>query len=97
MLAGKIGKQLMSQVPGGCDDEIGGRIRIAVVILHHLAIKALDGVARTQDRLAERMVLPEIRGEDLMHEIIGIVLVHFEFFEDHALFLDHIVFAEKGV
>src|SRR4029077_12702788 len=33
--------------------------------------------------LAQRMVLPEVLGEDFINKVIRIVLIHFDFFQNH--------------
>jgi hypothetical protein len=43
------------------------------------------------------MVLPKILGEYLVNEIVGIVLVHLDLFEDHAAFAGDVAGIEDGV
>jgi hypothetical protein len=43
------------------------------------------------------MIFPEILGEDFVDEVIGIVFVHFDFFEDHAAFAGDVIGGECGM
>src|SRR5581483_1665054 len=45
-----------------------------------------DRLLGSKDRFAEGVILPEVLGEDLMYEVVWAVLVHFDFFQDHAAF-----------
>ena len=46
----------------------------------------LDAVLRAENWPAERVPLPERLREDLVHEVVGRVLDHLDFFEDDLLF-----------
>src|SRR5205085_11712191 len=48
-------------------------------------------------RSAQCMVLPEVLGKDLMDQIIRIVLIHLDLFQDDALFPRNIFGIEDGV
>ncbi len=87
----------MLQIAGGRDQQVGRCVNAAIVILHHRLIEALDGLARTENRLAERVVLPEVRRKDLVDKIIGAVRVHLDFFEDYAFFLLDVLIAKCGI
>ena len=43
------------------------------------------------------MVLPETLGEDFVDEVVGIVLVHFYFFENDAALFGDIASIEDGI
>ena len=43
------------------------------------------------------MIFPEILGKDLVDEVIGIILVHLDLFEDHAALAGNVVCRECGV
>src|ERR1039457_2595858 len=50
-----------------------------------------------RERQAESVVLPETLGEDFVDEVVGIVLIHFYFFEDDAALLRDIAGIEDGM
>ncbi len=60
-------------------------------------LEALHGFFGAQDRLAERMILPEILGKDFVDEIVGIIFVHLDLFDDHAAFADDVGGIEDGI
>ena len=60
MLAHQVHQAVVGQVAGRGDDQVGGRVDVRVVVVDGLAVEALHGLARAQDRLAERVVLPEV-------------------------------------
>ncbi len=74
-----------------------GREAGGVEGLRRLAGEAGDGLRRAQDRAAERLVLEEALGEDLVHQVVGVVLVHLDLFEDDALFAGEVVCVEDRV
>ena len=43
------------------------------------------------------MVLPEILGKDFMHQIIRIVLIHLDLFQNHALFAGNVLGIESWI
>ena len=87
----------MRQIARGRDQQVGRRVNFAIVILNHRLIEALDGLARAQNRLAERVILPEVRRKNLVDQIVGTVRVHLDFFENDAFFLLDVFVAECGV
>ena len=62
-----------------------------------MLIEAADGLRGAQDRFAERMVLPEILGEELVDQDVGIVLVDLDLFEDDAAFALDFGGGEDGI
>ena len=60
-------------------------------------LEAADGFAGAEDGLAERVALPEILHEDFVDQRVGIVLVHLDFFEDHAALAGDFFGGEDGV
>ena len=43
------------------------------------------------------MIFPEVLGEDFVDEVVGIVFVHFDFFEDHAPLAGDVLGGERGM
>src|SRR4029077_7195098 len=86
MLDHQIDEGSMFQMAGSGDDDVAGRKAMAVGIEHGLALEALHGFLRPQDGLSQRMILPEVLGEDLVDKVVWIVLIHFDLFDDYATF-----------
>src|SRR5580700_9498405 len=57
---------------------------VTVSFDHRCPFEALYSFFRAQDRLAQRMILPKVLSKDFVDQIIGIILVHFDLFHDHA-------------
>ena len=83
-LGRKVDELLVLQMAGGGNDQIAGRKTLPVEIQHRIALELPDRVLGSEDRLAQGVVFPETLGKDFVDQIVGIVLVHFYFFEDHA-------------
>ena len=43
------------------------------------------------------MVFPETLGENLVHQVVGVVLVHLDLFENHATLARDVFVVENGV
>ena len=54
-----------------------------VIAVQQLLIEAAHRVLGSGDGLAQRMIFPEILREDLVDQVIGIVLIHLDLFQDH--------------
>ena len=50
-----------------------------------LGRNTVDGRLRSKDGTTERVVRPKALGEQLMHEVVGNVLDHLDFLDDHLL------------
>jgi hypothetical protein len=77
----------MGEIPRGSNDEVCGRIHRVIVSADPLRVETADGLTGTQNGLAEGVVFPKVGGKDLMDQVIGAVRLHFDLFEDDALFL----------
>ena len=84
MFGHQVHELLVLQMTGGGNDHVAGRKTLLVEIQHRIALELLDRVFGPEDGLAQRMVFPEILGKDFVDQVVGIVLVHLDFFEDHA-------------
>ena len=82
----EIDEVIVIEMPGGGYDDVAGSEAVRVGVEHGLALEFLYGFFGAEDRLAERMVFPEVLRENFVDEIIGIVLVHLDLFEDDAAF-----------
>ena len=97
MFFDKLDKVFVIEVSGRADDEIAGREVVSVEAVDHGTLEFLHGVARAQNRQAEGVVLPETLGEDFVDEVVGIVLIHFYFFENDAALLRDVAGIEDGM
>ena len=60
-------------------------VKTVVVVGEKLLLpQPFHGLRRAQDRLAQRMPLPETLREQLVHQHVGIVFVDLDFFKNHA-------------
>ncbi len=97
MLARQFHQASVIQIAGGGDQDIGRRVITPVIIADHPLIERANGVLAADDGLAERMILIEIAGEDIVQKIFGIVHLHLQLFQDDALFLLDVLFAKQRV
>ncbi len=81
----------MIEIAGRGNDEIAGREALLVEIQHGGLLKGANRFLGAEDRFTERMILPEILGKDLMDQILGAILVHLDFFQNHATFTNDIL------
>src|ERR1700688_3027619 len=84
MFGNEIDKFFVIEVAGGADDKISGGEVVAVETRDHGTVEFLDRFPGSQNRQAKRVIFPETLGEDFVDQIVGIVLIHFYFFEDDA-------------
>ncbi len=82
---------------GGGDDHVAGHETLLVKIPHRVALELLDRILGPQDGLAQRMIFPEILGEDFVDQVVGIVLVHLYFFEDDAALAADVIGIEHRI
>ena len=94
MLGHQFHELFVLQMAGGGNDHVAGRKTLFVKIQHRIALEFLDRIFGPQDRLAQGMIFPEILGKDFVDQVVGIVLVHFYFFEDHAALAADVVGVE---
>ena len=93
----QLHKVIVIQMSGGRDDYISWDKALTIKIHHRVALECLDRVAGAQDGPAQRMVFPEILGEDFVDEVVGTVLVHFDFFQNHPALAGNVVGGESGI
>jgi hypothetical protein len=79
------------------DHEVRRDVRLREVFLQRLLVEGADALRGAEDRPAERMVVPEALGENLVDQIVGRVLDHLDLFEDHLLFALDVFFREQRV
>ena len=82
-------------MPGGGYDDVAGREAVSIGLEHGLTLEFLHRFFCAQDWLAEGMIFPEILGKDFVDEVVGIVLVHLDLFENHAAFAGDILGGER--
>src|ERR1017187_6840405 len=84
-------------MPGGGEDHVARGEAAGVKVENDLLVEAGDGLHRSEDRAAKRMALPEVLGEGLVDEVVGVVLVHLDLFEDDSLLAGDVFGGESGV
>src|SRR5690348_10507270 len=77
-------KVLVLQMSGSRDDEVPRRKALLVKPENRWAFKASHRIARAENWSSQRMVLPKILREDFVNEVVRIVLIHFDLFQDYA-------------
>src|SRR6185369_9418910 len=82
----QVHEPVVLQVPGDRDNHVVGNEEAPVIVEQDLLLKPLDRILGAENRLAQRMIFPEVLRENLMHEVVGIVLVHLDLFEDYSAF-----------
>jgi len=97
MFGDEFNEMLVIEVSGGADDEIAGGKVVPVEAGDDGALELLHGLARAQNRQAEGVVFPETLREDFVDEVVGVVLIHFDFFEDDAAFFGDVGSIEDGM
>ena len=95
---GDLGDEgVVMEVAGGGEDHVARGKAAGVVVEDDVLVEAGDGLDRAQDGAAEGVALPEVLGEGFVDEIVGIVLVHLDLFEDDAALAGDVVGGEGGV
>src|ERR1700674_558203 len=97
MFLDEFDKVLLVEVTVNTDNEIAGSEVVSIKAGDDGPLEFFYGVARAQDRQTKSMVLPETLGEDFVDEVVGIILVHFYFFEDDAALARDIAAIEDGM
>ena len=59
---------------------------LSVEIHHSDRDRTFHRVLGAENRLAQGMVLPEVLGENFVDQIVRAILIHLDFFENHAPF-----------
>src|SRR5579864_4131228 len=83
VLANQLDEAIVIQMPGGCDNHVAWSEALAVELMHRRPFETPHGIAGSQDRTAQWMVFPKILREDFVDEVVGIVLVHLDFFQNN--------------
>ena len=95
ILARQANQRLVREIAGRRYDHVGGRVDGGIIIAHGGLIELADGLGRAQDRLAQRMVFPEVGREDLLHQVIGAIGLHLDLFQNDALFFLDVFVAKQ--
>ena len=72
------------QVAGRGEDHVAAVKAVAVVVEELLLVEPAHRLGGAEDRLAQRMVLPETLREQFVHQHVGIVFVDLDLFQNHA-------------
>src|ERR1043166_6356181 len=81
----------------GCaDDDVARHKTLTVKFTYWCRCESFYSFFRPQDRPSQCMVFPEILGKDFVDEVIRIVLIHFDFFENNSALTFDILGLEDG-
>ena len=92
--ADQLPEPIVLHVSGRRHDEVAGHIGPSKVLAKRLLGERPNRLAGAKNGSAERVALPEMLGEQLVHQVVGRVLDHLDLFDDH-LFLALDVFLVK--
>ena len=93
----QIDERVVFEIAGRGEDHVGAREVLAVVVEQGVLLEAAYGLLGPQNRFAQGVVLPEILGKDLVHQVVGIVLVHLDLFENDAPLAENVLIVEDWV
>ncbi len=62
-------------------------VNIPVIAVERVAIKAFDGRLATKNGPSQRMVAPEVADERLVHQVLRVIHLHLQLFQNDALLL----------
>ena len=74
----------MLQIAGGREDHVPAQEAAFVIAEELVLIELAHRGGGAQNGLAQWMILPEVLGEELVHQHVGIVFVDLDLFENHA-------------
>ena len=75
---------LMPQVPRRRDNQVARGKTLLMKLDYGRTFESPHSLLGPQYRFAQRVIFPEVLSENLVHEIVGVVLIHFYFFENDA-------------
>ena len=81
-----LDKLVVLKIAGGREDHVATEEALLVVAEELVLIEFAHSGCGAQNRLPQRMVLPEVLREELVNEDVRIVFVDLDFLEDHAAF-----------
>ncbi len=93
----QIDKGVVLQIARGGENHVVAGETLAIVIEQNILLEAAHRLLRPQDRFSQGMVLPEILRENLVHQIVGVVLVHLDLFENHSTLTHDVIVVEDRV
>src|SRR5256712_2275919 len=97
VLGNELHKALMIQISGSRNNHVSRGKALAVEVHNRHALESPDGVASSKNRPPQRMIFPEILGENFMDQVVGIVLVHLDFFQNYSAFASYVLDIENGI
>src|SRR5215469_18085729 len=85
-LLNQVNKFCVIQVPRSGDDDVVRPEPLPIETEQVFLPERAYCLLGSQNGFAQWMIFPEVLGEDLVDEVVGIVFVHLDLFQDHALF-----------
>src|SRR2546422_139287 len=95
--AEQLDDTVMGDVARHRDDDSRWDVLLGEMAERRLAVIAGHRLAGSQDRAAERVPLPNLRGEEIVDDVVGRVLYHLDLLEDHRLLTLELVGVEERV
>src|SRR3984957_13958065 len=83
VLGDQLDEAVMIQIAGGRNNNVSGREAMGVSIQNGSALELLHRFFGSKNRFSQRVIFPEILREDFVDEIIRVILVHLDLFENH--------------
>src|SRR5215469_13726078 len=97
VLVHKIDEVGVIQVAGGRYDQVPWNEPLPIQIEDDWLLESSHRFFGSEYRFAQRVIFPEILREDLVHEVVGIILVHLDLFEDDAALANDVLNGEDGI
>src|SRR5579859_6229111 len=96
-LSHQIYKVLMIQASCSRNDHVARIKETSVVVEQHLLLELSNSFFRPENWLPQRMIFPEVLRENLVDKVVRTVLVHFDFFKDHAALAEYVLAGKNWV
>src|SRR6266851_2864695 len=93
----EIHKALVIQISSSSNNHVSRGKALAVEVHNRRTLESPDSVASSKNRPPQRMILPEILGENFMDQVVGIVLVHLDFFQNYSAFASYVLDIENWI
>ena len=87
----------MVELSGGGEDHVAAAEALSVVAEESVLVEGGDGFGGAENGLAEGLVFPEVLGEELVDEDVGVVFVDFDLLKDDATLTLNVWVSEGGV
>ena len=97
LLPHEISETLMIQAACCRYENVPGIEESAIVVEQHCLLEPADRLLCAQNRLPQRVILPEVLSKYLVNKVVGTVLVHLDLFENHSALTDNVLSCEDRI